>query len=527
MMQLTQVLQQFTARYRNALLTKAALLTGLGAAIVALLSWRLRAMHAPSLWAVGAPVALGLMGAGALAAWIARHWLSSRETAAHLDRTLGLQQRLMTAAEVGARPELPALYEALLEDTARRLDPEQGHVPRPMDRTAGLLAVAVLILLLWWPDGSRLPFPIMPKPQMTKPTPPPVNPPPPPSQPPAQQPDQSKSPSQGGTAQQPSSGGQQPSSEGQNQPSSSGDNASSKSSAAQSQNGRSQDGQKQGQPGSGTSQAASQGHQNPEQGSSSSHAGSAQRQSGSHDQQQGAGTSSQPSSGAQRPSSQQAGARPAGQQAGSSAQPQPTGRPASPNNMSSKSGGQPQPGSTQSPSQQPAGTPQARNAASSSSSPGTGSLPQPGQGAGQSSSGNQEELKADIEQLLKEVSGELKELQGQLAASQDQAHPTAGTSTNPQLYEAPMKLDQQTPGAGQMPLQLQTDTAQTRNQRTVGGTGTPSRQAAAGSPQLQPQSVQLSDAPQDETPASRQPIPPEYRSAFEKLQQQSQPQPAR
>ena len=122
--------------------------------------------------------------------------------------------------------------------------------------------------------------------------------------------------------------------------------------------------------------------------------------------------------------------------------------------------------------------------------------------------------------MLKEVSGELKQLEAQLAAAKDQPHPDAGSSTDPNLYEAPMALEQ--PQHTALPIQLTTDTAETEQQRPGGGVGRPSGKAAAATPQAQAEEAQLSEEPLEETSAARQPIPSEYRGVFDRLHRQRQ-----
>lgn len=131
------------------------------------------------------------------------------------------------------------------------------------------------------------------------------------------------------------------------------------------------------------------------------------------------------------------------------------------------------------------------------------------------SSGDQEALRAQIQELLKEMSGELKQLQAQLAAANNLPKPEAGTSTDPDLYESPTALDPAT--GGPLPIQLQTDATQTKGQRSAGGVGQPSSQAVSAAPQASAEDAELTDEPVEESSASRQPVPPEYRSVFDRL----------
>ena len=141
---------------------------------------------------------------------------------------------------------------------------------------------------------------------------------------------------------------------------------------------------------------------------------------------------------------------------------------------------------------------------------------QSGSGAGQSSVG-QDALKADIQQLLKEVSGELKQLQAQMDASQHQ--PQIGTSSDPNLYDAPTPVDTTTGSA--LPIQLQTDQATTKTPRPGSGVGRPLGEVSAASPQAKAEAAQLSDQPLEETPVPREAVPPEYRPIFDRLHQQT------
>ena len=138
------------------------------------------------------------------------------------------------------------------------------------------------------------------------------------------------------------------------------------------------------------------------------------------------------------------------------------------------------------------------------------------QGTGQSL-GEGAALKADIQQLLKEMSGELKDLQAQLEASKDHAQPNAGTSTDPNLYGDSERLEDVT-AKNPLPLQMKTDSAATKGGRPGISIGKPSGDVSAAAPQVQAQDAQLTDQPLDESTATRQPVPAEYRSVFDQLQ---------
>lgn len=129
--------------------------------------------------------------------------------------------------------------------------------------------------------------------------------------------------------------------------------------------------------------------------------------------------------------------------------------------------------------------------------------------------GDQQALKADIQALLKEVSAELKQLQEQLDASSPQAQPQAGSGSDPNLYEAPTKPERAS--GAKLPVQLGTDTAPVSAKRRGGGIGTAAAEASQAAPTTAAEEAQLSDQPEDEAPTSHQPVPPEYRSVFDRL----------
>ncbi|MBI4342448.1 MAG: hypothetical protein HY599_03665, partial [Candidatus Omnitrophica bacterium] len=140
--------------------------------------------------------------------------------------------------------------------------------------------------------------------------------------------------------------------------------------------------------------------------------------------------------------------------------------------------------------------------------------PQAASGGGQSP-GNQAALKAEIQELLQEVSGELKQLQAQLAVAHPETTPDPGTSTDPELYEAPMPIS---PDAGTpLPMSLGTDTAETKTPRPGGGVGEPSDAVSSDAPSTPLEEAELSEAPLGERAVGRQVVPPEYRGVFERL----------
>ena len=129
--------------------------------------------------------------------------------------------------------------------------------------------------------------------------------------------------------------------------------------------------------------------------------------------------------------------------------------------------------------------------------------------------GDQQTLKAEIQQLLKDVSGELQQLQSQLAASQDHTPTTPGTGSDPQLYESSMPTD---PVTGRpVPIQLKTDTNSAISKRQSSGVGNPSGEVSGEAPTVSPQDAQLSDKPLQESATARQMVPFEYRDVFGRL----------
>ncbi len=128
-------------------------------------------------------------------------------------------------------------------------------------------------------------------------------------------------------------------------------------------------------------------------------------------------------------------------------------------------------------------------------------------------------MKGDIQGLLKELSGELKDLEAQLASAKSEAHPQAGTTTDPQLYGSSDPMSPR--GTAPVPIQLKTDAAPTTSQRMSGGVARASGQVSTSSPQVKSEDAALSEEPAEESGVTRQVVPPEYRSIFDNLHQQS------
>jgi len=426
------------------------------------------------MWAIGLPAALAAAFTGGLGWWMRRHWLSPRAAAAHLDRVLGLQQRLITAEEFAQAPHRSALYPLLLEDAARQCAPGGVRLPRPFSHTAGMLAVAALLLLLWPRLNPVLPpFVRQPEPE------------PPPSQQPAPpEPDQEADGAQGAGEAQPRSDAGQPSGNGgghqPEQPSAAGQQPSADSAPAAGDEPRRSAGEQQ--PGAGQQAASGQQQTTPQQASDGSRPREQSQQGNRRGESRSDGDDSR---GTPRPGDHDSRGTPAGQSG----------------------------------AQSPTKSSQAQRAASAQQqAAGSGQKSQDGRSGG--STGEGEALKAEIQELLKEVSGELKDLQAQLASATDQPKPEAGTGTDPNLYEAPMTLED---GGDPLAIQLPSDTAPTEARRPGGGVGQPSGEVSGAAPQTQAQEAQLSEQPLEEAPASRQPVPEEYRDVFDRLQRRSTP----
>lgn len=429
------LVQQFTARYRRAVVAKAAVFAALTLSVIGVLAWRLLVWQRPG-WIVGGCLGLALIVAAGFVWWLRRAWMSPREAVAQLDRTLGLQQRLTTVTEFAHALQAPALYPLLVEETTQRLSTRQVRFPRPLDRTAGVL-VAILVLLLCWPGrGGVLP-------QLTQ-QPSAVPPVPSPKGEPQNTPQDTQETTQGG--------------------------------GSQSAAGNEQDSQQGEARGDRSQQDSAKGGSAP---------GGSTSLDSARDKQQ----VPRPGSG-QAPRSKEEQAASQGQQAGTVRR-----------------------------DAEEASAARGEREHASPSAPSRASQDEAGRGGGQGL-GNQDAIHAEIQQLLKEVSGELKQLEAQLAAAKEQPHPEPGSSTDPNLYEAPMAPEQ--PQGVALPIQLTTDTAETEQQRPGGGVGRPSDRATAATPQVQAEEAQLSEEPLEEISAARQPIPSEYRDVFDRLHHQRQ-----
>ena len=457
MTSLNNTLDQFTARYRSALLLKVGVWAGLGLAIVSILAWRLHTVGLNAIWWIALPVALAMIAAGGIAWWIRPKWISRVSAAAHLDQVMKLQQRLVTAEEFSHVKQAPALYPILVEDTTNRLSPGQARLPHPVNRTACLLA-AVLLLLLLWPIGGSAPIQLAALtgigPEFMQQKVPPES-----------------SPEAGqdgaGSSQQASDQGESSKQQGR------GDQQ------------RGEDGGSEG------SQADSP---DPQQGDDASSSSSAQSESeaGSKGEQGEAGDMADAS--AARGDLESAEDR------------------ASQGADSQDTRMQMEQAKATERAELESGRSQAMQQARSDDS----EKGEEGLGSAKGASGaNQDRLKADIQELLEELSGELKTLQEQLGESQQQPDPLAGTDTDPELYGSASGLES---ASGEtLPIQLGTDTEPTARKRPGGGVGDASGEISDALPQMQAQASELAEKSLEERPISRQSIPPEYRSVFDRL----------
>ncbi len=423
---------------------------------------------------------------------------------------LGLKLRLVTAEEFADAAQRSSLYPLLVEDAARHCTSASPRFPKPVDRTAGTLAL-ILLLLLIWPhlDSKHMLSPHSPVSQ------PPIPIPPPPQESPDGRRDQQQQ-SSPAPQQSPGGGGQGPS-----QTSAGGgtDDRQHQAGAQQpSTGGGAQDANAQPNPSQGTQQRTAQGGEG--QGSQPQH-------------QTGAGTSgsmsAQNTQGAQRPKTQPqqnvatTDTPTDGSSPSSTHAKQHGGEAAQANRQSSAQGGSQQmAGNRQSASasgsqQQAAGQQGAQQTAQARPLQGASGQQQHAGGGGSQN----EALQAQIQQLLQEVSGEIKDLQAQLASEAPRpTQPEIGTGTDPGLYDAPSKLEAGKPGVGVLPIQLKADSAPTKAQRPGQGVGPPSETVSGAGPKAELQNAQLADEPTEEHAGSRQIVPPEYQSVFDRLRKQ-------
>ena len=479
------VLNQFGTRYRRALLAKTGVLAVLSLGVAAALSWKLYALKSASWWSVGVPSAIALLAVAGLLWWCRRRWIGRQQTAVHLDRALRLQERLVTAEEFAGAATPPTLYPALVQDTQRLLAAGKlPGLPRAFNRTATVLTV-VLLLLLLWPVAGQHKMQLAQVPSGHGPGPTPPQPTPQGSAPDEQQ--------RGASSQAPSSAQQS------NQPSSSGAQSGERGQQSTGGSDRQSPGGKEGSTGPEDQDSPATG------GASNQGTRDRSQQRGDEEQVRGGEADRADTRGSEREgqSSQSGEARRRSEHSDSSGEQESSRKAAerqTPNASRSSSGTK---GSGEG-----AGTQGDVSQATQESST---RWEQQGGGGG---IGNQEALKADIQQLLKELSGELEQLQAQLVAADSQA-PQAGTHTDPELYGVPSIPEPQR-GVG-VPIQLGTDAEAVKGKRQGSGVGKASGEVSQAAPQATGEVAQLSEQSMEVVPVSRQPVPPEYRGVFERL----------
>ena len=459
---LAESVQQLLRAYRRRLTLRTGVTGLLGVGCLGALLWRCSgsAMPRAGLMAVGG---VGLLVVGGWA-WsrIRRERLAATHLPLDLDRALGLEARLLTAAELAQESNPPALYPVLLEETRQAIASASSRLPRVMDRWTAL-STAVLLMLLVYPRA------VTPLTRLAKFTPPPPQPQAPSPQPPEPQPSGASSP-QEPQSQEGSAAQQRQADQGRNQ------------SASTGQSGEQQrgDSRAQGQQGGTSPQPSS-----PQGSRGDRDRSQAQRQNGQTDQQTQRRTSAADSS--RRGSNQQGSNQPTGpsQAASTSAQHSGTGR--------------------QQTAQAPA--PGAQVPMSGGQSP----MDQRAQDA----------LKGEIKQLLTQLSDELQSLQARVAEQPlDRPHPPPGTSTDPQLYDDADLSPQADASQRRLPVQLRVDQQEVASRRPGGGVGEPSDEVGEASPQQLEEDAQLSADALEAEAITRHAIPPEYQPVFERLSSQ-------
>lgn len=476
---LAETIQRYTARYRSAVLGRSAVWLVLIAAGTFVLWWGLRQWFPDPRISALIPAALAGAGAGFTYWWAQRHWVTTRQSAASLDKALGLQNRLVTLEEFAQADPRPELYAQLEEDAQRALDPDRVPAPQVLDRTSLVLAL-ILLLLMVLPVRGRSALQqlaSLPKELQSK------------SQPPSSS---DRSPDQQDQQQQQAQDQQESGGSGQQQ-----------AKGGESQQDQSQDGRQAKNDPSKSHQAKADAG-TPDQPSG----GDQKNQSPSGDQGKQQQAKGGQSASDQQPSGQQEGGRPsdqAGEQKGQGQQ-QAQGQ------QGGQQGGQTGQAQQQSAQGQSQGSGMQQQASADQQQT------QQGGGAGQGMSqptAQQEALRAEIQQLLKEVSGELKDLQRQLAQVQAEPIPNAGTESNPNLYEDAMQLDPLT--GTPVPIAITPDTGKTSAPRKTEGVGEAGGEVSTDAPTSQSEDATLSDAPVDERAVNRQVVPPEYRDVFDRM----------
>ncbi|MBI3010054.1 MAG: hypothetical protein HYY57_03610, partial [Candidatus Omnitrophica bacterium] len=454
-------LQQAIGRYQAQLIGRR---RGLGFLVVIVslaAGLRLHQLGWPWPWSLGFAVFAAVAGIMVCFRWIRLALLSFSKTASHLDRTLGLKQRLVTAQEWANRQPQPALYAQLIADLERRCSKMRLRPPVAIDRAAAALFVLLIVLLIF-PGSGRLLITTEPSSPTIKAAQT--------SQEKATLPQQAEEPESlqrprperlepaSRTSGEGSQQGAQPcgeNSQGQSSQSSQDSSGNQQEKESQSSKGRQQNHSDSQQAGEQTQSQAGQ-------------AGKDQAQRSSGESQD----SRQDSQGGKGSASQRAESNAEQGKADASAQAQSTGTRAN----EGKSGNQAE--------------------------------------AGQS--GQSQQLQAEIQQLLKEVSGQLEQLQTQMEKNEP-AQPNIGTGTDPELYDKVKEQPGDESQGQQVPIGLESDESPTASERAASGVGEARQRSEKAQPQMKEKEVSLSESPTPETPASRQVIPPTYRDVFDRL----------
>lgn len=496
MVNLETFLKGFLLRYRRRFLLQAGLRLIIGCVAIGLFAYKLSQFQVPAILSIGLPVLLGISGLFFLCRWISHRWISRNAAPAYLDRTLKLQQRLVTVAEFAKDKKQSSLYHLLVEDTTHNLSDDQGHMPRPFDKTAALLALALLLVWLWPADSSE-------QLQIAQKTEDPSF------------PDQRK---QDTSDQRDQNSESAPQSQGSD---SSNDQQSGGQSGADDQMGEDDSPQdKESQGSDPTSSEGSQGNQEDSQQQDSTANGKMANQSGQNNQQQRANKDSSSarsgSSSADQSQQQQAEEKnsrdgqsraQANQQSASSQDKDQSRQKTSASDSRSER-------SRQSSSTRDQGSQSMQTAQRSGKQPSQGSQQNSGLSAAQ-----QQAMRAEIKELLKELSAEMEAFHKQLAEAPEAAYPEAGTSTDPDLYERAMEIERKIQ-AQALPMTLATDDKESGSMRKASGIGESSEEVSDAAPQMSRDNARLSGESAPVQAVERQPIPPVYQGVFENLEKQ-------
>lgn len=491
MTDLDTFLQKFLMRYQKRLLLQVSVRLIIGCLAIGLFAYKLSQLEVSAYFSMGLPVVIGIAGVFFLCRWISQRWIARNSAPAYLDRTLKLQQRLVTAAEFATDKKQSSLYHLLVEDTTHNLSDVQGHMPRPLDKVAALLAIALFLVWMWPVAFSDLL-------RIAKQTEDPF--------PPGQEaPDYSDQREQSNES----------SSQSQEADSSTGQQ-SGEQSGGDNQSGGDDFAQNAGSQGSDSNSPNSpQGNQDNSLPPGSSGGEQMANQNGQNTQQQ-QGKSDPPTSNSRNQSAQQ-------QAQGQSARNTQQRAQAKQQSSSAQSKNQ----SRQQKSENKSGSAQSKQSSSSGSQSAQltqaakGSGKQQSQGSERSSglsAAQQQSMKAEIKELLKELSDEMESFQKQLAKAPETAHPEAGTSSDPDLYERAMEIERKIQ-ARTLPMTLATDDKESGSKRRASGVGESSEDVLDAAPQMSRENSRLSEESAPVQALERQPIPPVYQGVFDNLEQ--------